>query len=548
MKCENYWILSGYDVIDVVVLNTIDDVVIEVEVVITEGTKKIVDVEYSWIPCICSHYKVFGHIDNVCKSKSNNGIDDGSVKTNDNEFNFKVIHNRKYGREGFNMNRKPNMHNGQFNRMRNVRGHNQWQINNKFEYRKRKEDEGKGVLSDSTDDNEGIDAEDDGLKTSNMQTSGGSRNTKDTKKGSQKGSTSVDNSNRSGILGSNRFTLLNSLINKEDLSPNIEQRMIVDEFLTKKIKGNEDVMEEECDEGSNVLRNEVEGVGGVGAWNIRGLCSHSDKQKEVKRFIKEEELQFCAVLETHVKYKNIKKTCGNVFGNWECITNGEDNNKGCKIMVGWNANMIQAWLISQSRQYMFLPMETIDKKSKFFCTMIYASNSGMERKKLWYVNTQIEVLTLQVKWLNFKSVSIILSTLKKLDRIMVNEDFIDRFQQAHGIFLPYMIFDHSPIVVNIPNGVQKRKGSFRLSNFITDKKDFLPTLKNGNAFENVEKLRLEVKKCQNDVDKFPHNESIKVVTDIVKKDINEAKTTKPGTRLERARKRAKDRSRKHIYL
>ncbi|GKB39100.1 hypothetical protein Tco_0884042, partial [Tanacetum coccineum] len=95
-----------------------------------------------------------------------------------------------------------------------------------------------------------------------MQTSGGSRNTKDTKKGSQKGSTSVDNSNRSGILGSNRFTLLNSLINKEDLSPNIEQRMIVDEFLTKKIKGNEDVMEEECDEGSNVLRNEVEGVGG----------------------------------------------------------------------------------------------------------------------------------------------------------------------------------------------------------------------------------------------------------------------------------------------
>ncbi|GJU75270.1 retrotransposon protein, putative, ty1-copia subclass [Tanacetum coccineum] len=65
------------------------------------------------------------------------------------------------------------------------------------------------------------------------------------------------------------------------------------------------------------------------------------------------------------------------------------------------------------------------------------------------------------------------STLKKLDRIMVNDDFVDKFQQAHVMFLPYMIFDHSPIVVKMLNGIQKRKGSFRFSNFITDKKRFL---------------------------------------------------------------------------
>ncbi|GJR54689.1 hypothetical protein Tco_1405210 [Tanacetum coccineum] len=89
-----------------------------------------------------------------------------------------------------------------------------------------------------------------------------------------------------------------------------------------------------------------------------------------------------SVLETRVKYKNIKKVCDYVFGNWEYMTNGEDNNKGCRIMVGWNSNVIQAWLIAQSRQFMFFMMETIDRKSKFFCTMIYASNSGMERRKL----------------------------------------------------------------------------------------------------------------------------------------------------------------------
>ncbi|GKB16686.1 RNA-directed DNA polymerase, eukaryota, reverse transcriptase zinc-binding domain protein [Tanacetum coccineum] len=125
--------------------------------------------------------------------------------------------------------------NGQFNRMRNerrnVRGNNQWQTNNKFEYRRRKEDEGK---CKGLDDNKGIDVEDDGLKTSNKQASRGSRNIKDTKKENQKGSTSVDNSNRNGISKSNKFTLRNSLINEEDLIPNNDQRMIVDEFLRSK--------------------------------------------------------------------------------------------------------------------------------------------------------------------------------------------------------------------------------------------------------------------------------------------------------------------------
>ncbi|GKE54523.1 RNA-directed DNA polymerase, eukaryota, reverse transcriptase zinc-binding domain protein [Tanacetum coccineum] len=132
---------------------------------VAEGTKKIVDVEYSWIPCICSHCKVFGHTDSYCKIKSKNVIDDSSVKANENEF--KVV--------------------------------------------KRKEDEGKGqdVIV-----NMGKDIE------------------------ANEGSTSVENSNRKGMLGFNRFTLLDSLINEEELVPNTDQRKIVDEFLSKKNDAN----------------------------------------------------------------------------------------------------------------------------------------------------------------------------------------------------------------------------------------------------------------------------------------------------------------------
>ncbi|GJV82670.1 RNA-directed DNA polymerase, eukaryota, reverse transcriptase zinc-binding domain protein [Tanacetum coccineum] len=350
---------------------------------IAEGTKKIMNVEYSWIPCICSHCKVFGHTDSYCKSKSKNVIDDDSVKTNENEF--KVMQNGKYGREGFNMNKRTNM--------------------------RRREDEGKGK---DIDVNRGKDIEANVMNTNNEKASGGSMKKKDGEKVYKEGSTSMENSNEKEMLGSNRFTFLDSLINEEELIPNTNQRKIVDEFLSRK---------------------------------------------------------------------------------------NDDNNVE---MNGWNE----------------------DIKSQKNCTVIYVSNSRMERRKLWKDLEIQKIITGGIPWVILGDFNATLKvsehsngsanpssemsdfqecvnsieiddlhsegfhytwtkslknpkckTLKKLDRIMVNEAFIDTFQQAYGVFLPYMISGHSSIIVRIPNGVQKRKGSFRFSNFITDKEDFLPTIR-----------------------------------------------------------------------
>ncbi|GKF00544.1 RNA-directed DNA polymerase, eukaryota, reverse transcriptase zinc-binding domain protein, partial [Tanacetum coccineum] len=240
---------------------------------------------------------------------------------------------------------------------------------------------------------------------------------------------------------------------------------------------------------------------------------------------------------------------------------------------------------------MFFMIETIDKKSKFFCTIIYASNSGMERRRLWSDLERQRIITTENSWIIMGDFNVTLkvaehsnvgggyptsemaefqecidkielvdlhskgfhftwtkslrnpkcSTLKKLDKIMVNEEFMDKFQQGHGLFIPYLVFDHSPIIVKIPNGMKKRKSSFRFANFIAKKKSFIPTVmsvwdknfeghamyrivqnmkalkskmkhlswENGNVFERVENLRLQVKECQAEVDKFPHDEKIK---------------------------------------
>ncbi|GKD08218.1 hypothetical protein Tco_1187903 [Tanacetum coccineum] len=200
---------------------------------------------------------------------------------------------------------------------------------------------------------------------------------------------------------------------------------------------------------------------------MRGLCSHFDKQKEVKKLIQDEGLQFFAILETHVKCKNIKKTCETVFGNLECITNGEDNNKVFEHSNG-------------------------------------SANPSSEMSDFQECVNSIEV-----------------DDLHSEGSLMVSK---------------------------------KRKGSFRFSNFTTDKEDFLPTIrsvwnkrfegytmykvvhemkalkrklkqliwKNGNVFERAGELRKKVKESKKDVDMFPHDERIKEKSCLILKDYHEA--------------------------
>nr|GFC32834.1 hypothetical protein [Tanacetum cinerariifolium] len=76
----------------------------------------------------------------------------------------------------------------------------------------------------------------------------------------------------------------------------------------------------------------------IRCWNIRGL-STSDKQKEVRNFIREESLSVCAIVETHLKAKRIQKIGDQIYGDWDC--------------------------------------------EGMFCAIIYAANGGMERRTLW---------------------------------------------------------------------------------------------------------------------------------------------------------------------
>ncbi|GJT58680.1 RNA-directed DNA polymerase, eukaryota, reverse transcriptase zinc-binding domain protein [Tanacetum coccineum] len=256
--------------------------------------------------------------------------------------------------------------------------------------------------------------------------------------------------------------------------------------------------------------------------------SNGNKQKEVIKFIKEEKLQVCAIIETHIKAKKIKDVCDKVFGDWEWITNSHYSTNSCRIMLSWNPLFAKIQVIQVTRQSVFCYIEGLQGKVKFFCTIVYASNSKDERKMLWkkiYMHKRISGnhpwallgdmnVTLNVEehscggshiteemqefrdCINAVELDDIGSlgfyftwtkslknpkakVLKKLDRVMVSEGFLDEFADNHAIFQPFLVSDHSPALLIIPSNWKKKAKSFRFDNYIVDKPEFLKEVEEG---------------------------------------------------------------------
>ncbi|GKA28993.1 RNA-directed DNA polymerase, eukaryota, reverse transcriptase zinc-binding domain protein [Tanacetum coccineum] len=246
----------------------------------------------------------------------------------------------------------------------------------------------------------------------------------------------------------------------------------------------------------------------------------------------------------------MEKTPGNAGGErvqrW--VSNVAQSPTSCRIVVGWNTEEVDIMVGQSCSQTVLCLVEIAQTKVKFFVSFVDASNSCVERRSLWNelnmhkcsVNRRAWVLmgdfnvtlkhvehsngssnmsidmhdfndavnTMEVEDIcssgfNFtwtKSLkNAMCSTLKKLDRIMINKNFLMKFEKAHGIFLPYLVSDHCPAIMTIPKGISKKKKSFRFANYVADKKDFLDVVREVNA------LKEKLKDAQIKVDANPSN-------------------------------------------
>nr|GEY26818.1 hypothetical protein [Tanacetum cinerariifolium] len=90
---------------------------------------------------------------------------------------------------------------------------------------------------------------------------------------------------------------------------------------------------------------------------------------------------------------------------------------------------------------------------------------------------RIEVSNLAMSGLKFtwnKSPGNPSGLLKKLDRVLSNMGFIERFLNANAQFL---ISDHTLCILNIPSFIGRKPKQFKFPNFLANKSEFLPIVK-----------------------------------------------------------------------
>ncbi|XP_077249093.1 uncharacterized protein LOC143888523 [Tasmannia lanceolata] len=230
----------------------------------------------------------------------------------------------------------------------------------------------------------------------------------------------------------------------------------------------------------------------MGAWNVRGLCSET-KRGEIKRFIQENILSLICLTETKAKKDDMQQITSAICENWESQTNYDFCVKG-RIWVLWDPKVVQFQVLYKTSQIIHGECHAILAGQSITISSIYASNDAIERRHLWSSLVGISS-AIQQPWialgdfnitrfaderwggadpnlsdmndfndyiedcslLDLRSVGQILSwnnrsctgnlKLRRLDRALVNEEWLQVFPTSYVQYKNPGLSDHSPIIV-----------------------------------------------------------------------------------------------------
>nr|XP_043639249.1 uncharacterized protein LOC122610319 [Erigeron canadensis] len=281
------------------------------------------------------------------------------------------------------------------------------------------------------------------------------------------------------------------------------------------------------------------------------------------------------VSNSHVVSSKLDSICSSVFLNWSWSSNGVSCPKGVRIIIGWNSDIVDLMVISQTDQVVHTQVMFKKDNKMLLCSFVYAHNNYMDRRALWH-NLGVHKLfardkpwcimgdfnaaltlddkatgsfILDIAMREFKECVELIEVsdisrsglqftwtqkpkgldgiLKKIDRVMANIEISDLFIGANAFFLPYRTSDHSPAILRIPMVSTYKRKPFKFSNLLVQNEHFLSTVEavwkevvvGVSMFQLVKKLKHEVQKA---LDKDPTNLELREEAVVYLKAYNEA--------------------------
>lgn len=258
-------------------------------------------------------------------------------------------------------------------------------------------------------------------------------------------------------------------------------------------------------------------------WNVRGF-NNSVRRRNFRKWFRLSKALFGSIIETKVKEHRSRKILHTSFPGWKSECNYEFAMLG-RIWVVWNP-AVEMTIVSKSDQAITCVVRLPHSPVEFAVTFVYAVNCRYGRRRLWLEIEQLAANSLvsDKPWLilgdfnqaldptdassggsrvtrgmeEFRSclLNSNISDLpfrgqhytwwnnqeqnplaKKIDRVLVNVNWLLSFPLSYGTFGSMEFSDHCPSCVNIGNQVGGKNKPFRLSNFLMFHAEFLETIR-----------------------------------------------------------------------
>ncbi|XP_074300965.1 uncharacterized protein LOC141632305 [Silene latifolia] len=253
----------------------------------------------------------------------------------------------------------------------------------------------------------------------------------------------------------------------------------------------------------------------LSSWNIRGL-NKLVKQIEVNKFLTQNKLDIIGILETRVKENKSQRILRNKFRGYSSFCNYSKHYNG-RIWLVWNPSTTRVTVLQVHAQVLHCHVHHLATGRAFHLSVVYGSNCPVKRVSLWdsltamapqvgpwvvmgdfnivrYSHEKIGNLPAHLPdmlefnnclsscglddmqgtgsdftWFNKQDPST--RVYSKLDRILVNGDWLLTFTQTAAQFLPPWVSDHCPALLTFP-GDPAPKRQFKFLECWIDHPDF----------------------------------------------------------------------------
>lgn len=254
----------------------------------------------------------------------------------------------------------------------------------------------------------------------------------------------------------------------------------------------------------------------VCALNVRGI-NKSLKRTDLRSFLVNNNISIAGILESKIHENKAVASLRAVHNFWTWVTNHDFHLRG-RICVGWNPQFWNVFVESKSDQYIHCKATLLSTQEIFYFTFIYASNSNLERYKLW---ADLEALdTCNLPWAmlgDFNTIQDINETCggnehwttdmqsfkdfltrnglsdvrsigphhtwwnkqslnpitRKLDRIIGDPNWMLTQQNADAEFTHWGLSDHCASILHLKNRIRSCKKQFQFYNYWIEHPNFM---------------------------------------------------------------------------